>query len=201
MALLAAGADAMAVESDGWTPLHCSEAGRRDEVIDALVAAGADVNAMDDDGRTSLHVAARKGREEFVRRLLAACADPSIEDDEGNSPVMEAIEKGRDGTAALLCYLGKCKSVNWQLARGKGRRVKLHWAKCHSLVLYFSRILFRAWMRPVPVCVRAPDLPRTSDVTRPPSVAPPPGRQNGVPAKFPNSLRRNSLVTADFDEW
>ena len=71
-ALVEAGADVSAKETDGWTPLHLSAQKGHLEVARALIEAGADVNAKKNDGWTPLHWSAQKGHLEVARALIKA---------------------------------------------------------------------------------------------------------------------------------
>lgn len=68
--LLAHGADATAVNRDGWTPLHFAvRRGVRDNLVQALLAAGADPNAADPEGLTPLRLAREKKRKSLIPLL------------------------------------------------------------------------------------------------------------------------------------
>jgi ankyrin repeat protein len=71
-ALIAAGADVNAVQSDGFVPLHAAAQTGSDGVAEALLAAGADPSAANDAGKTAADIARDHGHEELARRLEGA---------------------------------------------------------------------------------------------------------------------------------
>src|SRR5204863_8932364 len=74
-ALLAAGADARAVTSNGTTPLMIAAAAGDTRSINSLVENGAEINAKETKGETPLMFAAGFNRVEAVKLLLAKGAD------------------------------------------------------------------------------------------------------------------------------
>ena len=56
-ALIEAGANRNATDSDGWTPLHYAAERDDTECIAVLLAAGADMSIKDNEGRTPFHLA------------------------------------------------------------------------------------------------------------------------------------------------
>ena len=92
--MLAAGADAIAQDDTGDTPLHTmallSTLGVKE--IEALVAAGADIMALDNGGDTPLHMAAWGGRPETIKALVAAGADVMAQNASGDTPLHAAAE-------------------------------------------------------------------------------------------------------------
>ena len=97
--LLAAGAEVMARDNLGNTPLHLpfsSSRFRAGEAIEALIAAGADVMARNDDGETPLHGA---GSRVAAEALITAGADVTARDNAGNTPLHRA---GRGAVEALV---------------------------------------------------------------------------------------------------
>lgn len=95
--LVAAGADANAMEALCGTPLHvAAEEGHR-EVVRVLIAAGANPNVRMADGTTPLCLAAERGQVAAVRELLRAKADPQLTqtDNSGKPHVPLALAAGR----------------------------------------------------------------------------------------------------------
>ena len=85
-AKLDAGADVMARDEYGGTPLHDAASDGPSESIQALLEAGADVMASDIYGDTPLHLAAANGTPENIQALLEAGADPKAINDSGKTP-------------------------------------------------------------------------------------------------------------------
>ena len=77
VACLEAGADVMARDVDGWTPLHLAAGhSKTPAIITTLVEADADVMARDVDGWTPLHLAARYSETPaIITALIEAGAD------------------------------------------------------------------------------------------------------------------------------
>ena len=105
-ALLAAGADANAVQTDGATALHW--AAYRDDLhtADLLIGAGADVDAANELGATALWLAAGNGSPAMVGRLLDAGAQPNAALAEGETPLMTASRTGNAAAVRLLLAAG-----------------------------------------------------------------------------------------------
>ena len=103
--LLAAGASAVIVDTDGDTPLHVCET---PECAVALLAAGADLAAQDDAGKTPYHIAVEERRAEMVEWLaeqyrergldLPAVEVPGDEDDEEDGGEGEEEEEDQAET-------------------------------------------------------------------------------------------------------
>ena len=83
---LSGGADVMARDENGRTPLHRAAWSSTPANIQALLAAGADVMARNEYGTTPLHVAASGGTPANIQALLAAGADAKAKNKEGKSP-------------------------------------------------------------------------------------------------------------------
>ena len=80
------GADLMARDENGNTPLHRAAEFGTPEVIQALLDVGADVMARDVFfGGTPLHFAARYGSPEVIQPLLGAGADAKAKDKQGKT--------------------------------------------------------------------------------------------------------------------
>ena len=80
------GADVMARDKYGFTPLDFAALAASPANIQALLAAGADLMAREEDGTTPLHYAARKDTPANIQALLAAGADAKAKDTEGKTP-------------------------------------------------------------------------------------------------------------------
>lgn len=70
--LLAKGADFRAVDSDGWTALHCAALGGHPHIVARMLAMGLGVNdGIRSDGMTALALGAVRGHSDVVELLLA----------------------------------------------------------------------------------------------------------------------------------
>lgn len=109
--LLAAGADVMARNRRGATPLHDAASGDPDaarwdpaaqsEAIAILVAAGADLNAADHNGATPLHRAIRTRCAAATDALLGHGADPAIRTRNGSTAeTLASVSSGRGGSGS-----------------------------------------------------------------------------------------------------
>jgi ankyrin repeat protein len=75
--ILSHGADANALDKDGWTPLHTATDASTDcpEVCEILLKSGAKIDAIATDGKQPLHLACDKGYKETEKLLLSYGAD------------------------------------------------------------------------------------------------------------------------------
>ena len=97
---LDAGADVMARNEDGGTPLHYAAMNGNPEVVERLLELGADINAKDNDGYTPLHWASRRGHAEAVKLLLEHGADHAGDRDHRQQRDREAHRRDQlDGIA------------------------------------------------------------------------------------------------------
>jgi ankyrin repeat protein len=78
IALINAGADLNARNSDGNTALLRSACEGRPELTRVLIDAGAQLNIQNNDGYTALILARRRGHEDIAELLLQAGADKSL---------------------------------------------------------------------------------------------------------------------------
>ena len=102
---LNSGADVMARDEGGATPLHKAAGLDRPEDIQVLLEAGADVMARDNNGGTPLHEAAPFGTSESIQMLLKAGANAKAKNKNNETPWDLAqdneILKGTKGYWAL----------------------------------------------------------------------------------------------------
>ncbi|HZE70651.1 MAG TPA: ankyrin repeat domain-containing protein [Pyrinomonadaceae bacterium] len=135
-ALLAAGADAKAINSeDGQTILmraarasHISDTAVRIRVLKMLLAAGAGVHARDNDGRTALLYSVQQymseaggvlSRPEIVRLLLKEGADVNASDKQGNTALILTVQVWRTPLGIPQLLLDKGANVNLANANGQ----------------------------------------------------------------------------------
>ena len=132
-AVLAAGANVMARDADGKTPLH--EAVRNEiNVLDALLAAGADVTARAEHGDTPLYDAARAGKLAAVEILLAAGADPMARGGSGWTPLHYAERHLATAEALLAAGADVMARGTWD------GRTPLHNARSPAVVEALVRV-------------------------------------------------------------
>lgn len=142
-----AGADALARDENGSTPLHHAILGMphdRDaayvpgarrperppdlEAVARLIESGSGPRISNDDGDTPLHFAARAGNLAVARSLLDAGADADARDRQGNSPLHEAAGAGDPAMVAFL--LGEGAMLNAQGTDGATPLHRaLHWSR------------------------------------------------------------------------
>ena len=105
-ALLTAGADVDAVQTDGATALHWAVHLDDAPIVDQLLLAGATVDATNEYGVTPLSIACGNGSAPLVERLLAAGADPDRARPTGETPLMQAASTGSVGAVDALVAHG-----------------------------------------------------------------------------------------------
>ena len=105
-ALVDAGADVNAAQSDGATALHWAAYREDFETVALLIRAGANVNKANDLGVTPLLLACTNGHAELVEALLAAGADPGAALPSGETPLMAASRAGSLGAVESLLQRG-----------------------------------------------------------------------------------------------
>lgn len=133
LALLDAGADLAAGDSEGRTPLHVAVERGADWAARVLLERGAHAGEPDSFGVTPLHLAATPG---LAQRLLDAGAELDPLDREGRTPLHRAIASGRDEVAEHL--LGRGASA--RAIDGDGR-TPLHLAAGAGRGLLVERLL------------------------------------------------------------
>ena len=101
-ALIEAGADVNAQNSDGGTPLYSAAHEDNPMIVMELIKAGADVNLARPNGATPLHMAAQRGHEGCVVALIRDGADVHRRTEMGNTPIDYKHEK----IAKMLRHLG-----------------------------------------------------------------------------------------------
>lgn len=121
---LSAGADPMAREPDGTTPLHYAAHYADLRLIEALVKAKADANAGNEFGARPLALAATTGNAEAIRLLLKGGAEVEAANPEGQTALMLVARAGRIDAARLLLKAGA--DVNAR--EGWAQQTALMWA-------------------------------------------------------------------------
>ena len=105
-ALIEAGADVNAVDSNQMSPLHLASS-LNWVVVPLLLEAGAKVNVMDKRGLTPLWFAAVARHKSVIAALLMAGADPRLGGKEGKSPLKNANSDMRSYIRLQLHKLGR----------------------------------------------------------------------------------------------
>ena len=105
-ALLDAGAEVDAVDSDRSTPLDVAALNNQLVVVDLLIARGADINHADNNGATPLSFAATRGNLEVVTRLVAAGADLMASNARNGTYLHLAVTGGNMEFASLVLDAG-----------------------------------------------------------------------------------------------
>lgn len=153
---LSAGADPMAREPDGTTPLHYAAHFADLALINALVKAKADPNAVNNFGSKPLAEAATTGNAEAIRLLLKAGAEVEAKNPEGQTALMVVARSGKVEAAELLIKAGA--DVNAR--EGWASQTALMWAAAHKQPAMIRQLLkagaevdargaTRAWARRV----------------------------------------------------
>ena len=104
---LSAGANPMARQFDGSTPLHLAARYNANPIVAAaLIKSEARPNSRDKDGDTPLHFAiAYNANPALITTLLNAGADPNAQNDAGSAPLHLATEVHADN-ATVITALG-----------------------------------------------------------------------------------------------
>jgi ankyrin repeat protein len=125
------GANVIAADKHGGTPLHGAIVMGHKEVADMLIEKGADMNAKDKNGRTPLQYAAdekllkaaEEGKLQEVKDSLNDGARVDAVDEYGRTPLYWAAEKGHKEVVKMLIERG-----NKVDAADKNGMTPLHWA-------------------------------------------------------------------------
>jgi len=105
--LLAAGADAKAVNAYGASAMQLAADASNTELIRVLLKAGADANSPNPDGETALHLVARAGNVEAAKLLLKAGAEVDARESfGGQTPLMWAVARRHPEMVELLADKG-----------------------------------------------------------------------------------------------
>lgn len=106
-ALVDAGADLSARDSDGRTPLMVAADNRSDDAVKILLQLGADINAASTQEKmTALHYAAKNSDTDTLKVLVAAKADLNLKDIKGLTPLHHAAIEGDDDNVEILVAAG-----------------------------------------------------------------------------------------------
>ncbi|MCE2515293.1 MAG: ankyrin repeat domain-containing protein [Acidobacteria bacterium] len=100
------GADVMAADPDGTTPLHWATHADDAEIVGQLLAVGADPEAANRYGVRPISLACTNGNEAIVELLLDAGADPDTALTEGETALMTAARTGALDVVRLLLDRG-----------------------------------------------------------------------------------------------
>ncbi len=132
---LQSGADAMAREPDGTTPLHYAAHYGDVRLVTALLKAKADPDAGNEFGSKPLAEAAASGNAEVIRLLLKAGAEVEAANPEGQTALMVVARSGRVEAAKLLLKAGADVNARekwadqtalmWASARGHPEMIRL----------------------------------------------------------------------------
>ncbi len=113
--LLAAGANPVAYDATGMTPMHYIARGYNDTMFmayDKALGKRADWNVQTRDTKeTPLHLAAKIGYSSIITRLLQAETDISLKDRRGHTPLLAAIAADQAGAAQQLLARMKEKKI------------------------------------------------------------------------------------------
>lgn len=107
VALVDAGADLEARNSDGLTPLQLAADNRSDDAVAILIKLGADINAASTTEKmTALHYAAKNSDTDTLKVLIAAKADLNLKDSKGLTALHHAAIEADDDNVELLAEAG-----------------------------------------------------------------------------------------------
>jgi cytohesin len=129
--LLKAGADPLAKDKNGSTPLHLAvEHTYNTDVIEALAknATKMDWNARDNNGDAPLHVAVRNNQNISIEKLVQVGADPVAQGQHGMIPAQLALLSGNDWGAGILLDAMKKNGTSPDVHRDKNGWALMHYA-------------------------------------------------------------------------
>lgn len=115
--LLENGADIMAKDERGKTPIFRAAECGQVAMAKLLLENGADIEAKDEHGRTPIFMAAEWGRKAVVELLLENGANIEARDNNGRTPIFTAAQNGLGGVVKLLLENG----ANIEAKDNKGR--------------------------------------------------------------------------------
>ena len=112
--LIRRGADVMARNNRGWTPLHCAVGGEtpQPEITNILMDNGAKVEGRDSMGVTALQLAVEQASDDIICRLIEGGANIKTQDDHGRSVLHRVASVGDKETADLIMTLGAKAMLN-----------------------------------------------------------------------------------------
>ncbi len=130
--LVSSGADALAVDNEGKTPLHYAASAYTDSVFAAYESAvGKDLNVNIQstvEKETPLHIAAKSGYFSIVERLLKLDADITLKDSLGRSALMLAVAQEQTTSVRALIERMKTKEISLNTERDNSGKGLLHHA-------------------------------------------------------------------------
>jgi ankyrin repeat protein len=121
-------AAALAITTDGTTPLHWAVHNNDVATVDRLIKSGADVNAKNEFGATPMSEAAANGNTTIIEKLLNAGADPNSTGPDGMTALM-VIARGTNVKAAKI-LLDHHANVN--AAEQQKKQTALMWAAAQN---------------------------------------------------------------------
>jgi ankyrin repeat protein len=121
-------AAALAITTDGTTPLHWAVHNNDVATVDRLIKSGADVNAKNEFGATPMSEAAANGNTTIIEKLLNAGADPNSTGPDGMTALM-VIAQGTNVKAAKI-LLDHHANVN--AAEQQKKQTALMWAAAQN---------------------------------------------------------------------
>ncbi len=130
--LLAAGANSLAYDGMGQTPLHIVATSYSDAmfmIFDQELGKKANWNIQSrTEKETPLHIAAKRGSQSIVQRLLKIDANVTLQDRNGFTPLMTAIKSEQNTTTAQLIDYMRLKNISLDAARDNNGWTALHLA-------------------------------------------------------------------------
>lgn len=140
-ALLAAGADANALDADGASALHAAAFAGYPDILKLLIDAGGRVNQADHYGFTPLHAGAREGHVSVVRLLVERGADISAEDESGLTPLQVARFMNREDVVKYITSLSTASTVKGVLEPRK----RIEKPAPEPEAIFLTGVNFRVW--------------------------------------------------------